>query len=197
MGGQCRLGVGRRESGGKASPRARIDWAAKDRVVAAQGLCGRDRIRTCVGNAGDFTVRSAGSSRVPRHPRLVPDYRRDVHETACRQLRSSPGVPARSALSRAAWRRAERKWSEIPWARARAGTGPRSIASAVRLASDIAPRPSLPFCDRRRKAATQAEIQPRRRTGRDWRQPRPRTPELFLACSSTRVVATLTETVKL
>jgi hypothetical protein len=145
MGGRCRLGVGRRESGGKPGPRPRLDRAAQDCVVAGQELCGRDRIRTCVGNAGDFTVRSAGSSRVPRHPRLVPDYRRDVHETACRQLRSSPGVPARSALSRAAWRRAERKWSEIPWARARAGTGPRSIASAVRLASDIAPRPSSPL----------------------------------------------------
>jgi hypothetical protein len=37
LGGRCRLGVGRRESGGKASPRARIDWAARDRVAAVRG----------------------------------------------------------------------------------------------------------------------------------------------------------------
>jgi hypothetical protein len=70
---------------------------------------------------------------------------RDVHKQPPPQLPPSPGVPACSALSRAAWRRAERKWSEIPWARVRAGTGPRSIASAVRLAGDIAPRPSSPL----------------------------------------------------
>jgi hypothetical protein len=33
-----------------------------------EGKCGRNRIRTCVGNAGDFTGRSAVTPRVPRHP---------------------------------------------------------------------------------------------------------------------------------
>ena len=80
LGGRCRLGVGRRESGGKASPRTRLDWAACDRIAAGQGLCGRDRIRTCVGNAGDFTGRTAVSSRVPSHPSLVPIIARDVHK---------------------------------------------------------------------------------------------------------------------
>jgi hypothetical protein len=79
MGGLCRLGVGRRESGGKASPRARLDRAARDRIAAGQGLCGRDRIRTCVGNAGDFTGRIGVSSRVLVYPRLVPLIARDVH----------------------------------------------------------------------------------------------------------------------
>jgi integrase len=58
MRGWCRLGVGRRESGGKPNPAGTPDRLRGDRVSAAQGLCGRDRIRTCVGNAGDFTDRS-------------------------------------------------------------------------------------------------------------------------------------------
>jgi hypothetical protein len=72
MGGRCRRRVGRRESGGKPDPRTRPDSTADGRVSARQGLCGRDRIRTCVGNAGDFTGRSAGSPRVPAMSRPSP-----------------------------------------------------------------------------------------------------------------------------
>jgi hypothetical protein len=71
MGRRCRLGVGRRESGGKPDPQTSPDWAAQDRIAAGQGGCGRDRIRTCVGNAGDSTGRTAGSPRVLVYPRLV------------------------------------------------------------------------------------------------------------------------------
>jgi Phage integrase family len=70
--GRCRLGVGRRESRGNVGPQARPEQETYDRVVAAQGLCGRDRIRTCVGNAGDFTGRSGGSPQVPSHHLMVP-----------------------------------------------------------------------------------------------------------------------------
>jgi hypothetical protein len=42
--------------------------------------CGRDRIRTCVGNAGDFTGRTANTSRVPFHPYLDPIIASDVHQ---------------------------------------------------------------------------------------------------------------------
>jgi hypothetical protein len=68
MGGRCRRGVGRRESGGKPDPRTRPDWAAHDRIVAGQGGCGRDRIRTCVGNAGDFT----DAPPAPHESRRIP-----------------------------------------------------------------------------------------------------------------------------
>jgi hypothetical protein len=144
MGERCRRGVGWRETGAKPERRTRPELRADGRVFAAQSGCGRDRIRTCVGNAGDFTGRSAATPRVP----AIPAWSWTTAATRinnCRQLRPSPGVPARSALSRAAQRRAEGSRREIPWARARAGTGPRSIASAVRFASDIAPRPSSPF----------------------------------------------------
>jgi hypothetical protein len=87
----CRRGVRWRETGGNRDPAGAPGGPSSSRVSAAQGMCGRDRIRTCVGNAGDFTVRSAGSSRVPRHPRLVPDYRRDVHE----QLSTASAVTRR------------------------------------------------------------------------------------------------------
>jgi hypothetical protein len=60
-------------------PATRLDWASHDRIAPGQGLCGRDRIRTCVGNAGDFTGRSAVTSQVPSHPHLVPIMARDVH----------------------------------------------------------------------------------------------------------------------
>src|SRR5215213_3629072 len=69
MGGRCRLGVGRRESGEKPGPRTRTDQAAQDRIAAGQRLCGRDRIRTCVGNAGDFTDRSLWPLGHPAWPR--------------------------------------------------------------------------------------------------------------------------------
>jgi hypothetical protein len=80
MGGRCRLGVGQGESGGKLDPRTRLDWAAQDRIVAGQGLCGRDRIRTCVGNAGDFTGRLAVASPVPSRPHMTPTIGRDVRK---------------------------------------------------------------------------------------------------------------------
>jgi hypothetical protein len=71
MGGRCRRRVGWRETGGKPDPRTRPDLRADGRISAAQRGCGRDRIRTCVGNAGDFTGRTAVSPRIPSHPHLV------------------------------------------------------------------------------------------------------------------------------
>jgi hypothetical protein len=106
MGGRCRLGVGWRESGGKLDPQSRPDWAAQDRIVAGQGLCGRDRIRTCVGNAGDFTGRTAVASRVPSHPHLVPIIARDVHKWPADSFRRPPASlpvsppPARPSVGR-------------------------------------------------------------------------------------------------
>ena len=106
LGVRCRLGVGRRESGGNISPRARLDWAPRDRIAAGQGLSGRDRIRTCVGNAGDFTGRIAVSPRVPAHPLLIPNIARDVHEWPVdsfgRHLASPPVSPrpARPSVGR-------------------------------------------------------------------------------------------------
>src|SRR4029453_4887709 len=83
-----------------------------------------------------------------------------------------------------------------PWARARAGTGPRSIASAVRLASGHRAPPVVAF------AITGAR--PRRRLGSSGGVGQigscdslAKDPELFLVCSSTQVRAILTETVKL
>jgi hypothetical protein len=90
-------GVGRRESGGKLGPRTRPDYAARDRVVAGQGLCGRDRIRTCVGNAGDFTGRPAVFPRVPFHPLLLPITASDQHRwpvSCSRCPPTAPSVPA-------------------------------------------------------------------------------------------------------
>jgi hypothetical protein len=46
------------------------------------GRCGRDRIRTCVGNAGDFTGRIGVTSRVPFRPHLVPIIAPDVRKRA-------------------------------------------------------------------------------------------------------------------
>jgi hypothetical protein len=66
------VGVRWRETGGKPERQTRPDQMARSRVSAAQKLCGRDRIRTCVGNAGDFTGRTAVTSRVPSYPRLAP-----------------------------------------------------------------------------------------------------------------------------
>jgi hypothetical protein len=87
-------GVGVASGGGKPDPQSRLDWRAHDRITAGQGLCGRDRIRTCVGNAGDLTGRTAVSSRVPSHPHLVPIITRDVHKRpADRFGRPSASVP--------------------------------------------------------------------------------------------------------
>jgi hypothetical protein len=97
MGGRRRLGVGRRESGGKPDSQTRRDGAAQDRIAAGQGLCGRDRIRTCVGNAGDFTGRTAVFPRLPSRPHLVPIIARDVHkrpaDSLCCHLASLPVSP--------------------------------------------------------------------------------------------------------
>ena len=69
--------VGRRLPTGGVGPRARRPHR---RPTAAQWLCGRDRIRTCVGNAGDFTGRSPGSPQVPSCPRLPTTITRDVRK---------------------------------------------------------------------------------------------------------------------
>jgi hypothetical protein len=66
-------GVGWRETGAKPDLRTRPDRRASGDVFAAQRHCGRDRIRTCVGNAGDFTGRTVVSPRVPSYPHLVPN----------------------------------------------------------------------------------------------------------------------------
>jgi hypothetical protein len=61
--------------------------------------CGRDRIRTCEGNAGDFTGRSGGSSRVPLHPHLVPPIACDVDKRHSASPPVSP-CPARPSVGR-------------------------------------------------------------------------------------------------
>jgi hypothetical protein len=156
-------------------PATRLDWASHDRIVAGQGLCGRDRIRTCVGNAGDFTGRTAVSPGVPSRPRLGPDYRSDVHKRPAGSLRhhlASPPVPPCPA--RPGVGRSESGAKSLGLG---SGPGPAPDHRVGGTPRDRA-RPSSP-CDRRREAATQAEIQPRRRTDREWRQPRPRT----MSCS--------------
>jgi hypothetical protein len=96
MGRRCRQRVGRRETGGNPDPRTRPDPTADGHVFAAQGLCGRDRIRTCEGNAGDFTGRTTGSPRVPSHPHPDPMKACDVHKRPAGRFRrpsASPPVP--------------------------------------------------------------------------------------------------------
>jgi hypothetical protein len=66
--------------GAKPGPASQRERAGRNRVSAAQGWCGRDRIRTCEGIAGDFTGRSAVSPQVPSHPHPVPIIARDVHK---------------------------------------------------------------------------------------------------------------------
>ena len=110
------------------------------------------------------------------------------------RLRLSPGILAHSGPSRAAWRRAERKWSES-WL----GPGrdrPQIIASAAPLASDIAAPPVVAFAIV--GARPRRRLKSSRGIGQIWSgDSLPKDPELSLACSSTRVVAILTETVKL
>jgi hypothetical protein len=64
-----RVSVGWASGGGKPEGNSTLEpdlyWTAHDRIVAGQGGCGRDRIRTCVGNAGDFTGRTPSSRRSP------------------------------------------------------------------------------------------------------------------------------------
>jgi hypothetical protein len=92
-----RRGVGWRETGAKPEHRTRPDRTVGSRVFAAQRGCGRDRIRTCVGNAGDFTGRSAVSPRIPSRPHLLPITASDQHKWPVDCLRrppTSPSLPA-------------------------------------------------------------------------------------------------------
>jgi hypothetical protein len=88
-----------RESG----PSRARDRLGASRVSAAQGLCGRDRIRTCVGNAGDFTGRATVASRIPSYPHLAPIIAGDVHKRPADSLRrpsaSLPVSPQPAQLS--------------------------------------------------------------------------------------------------
>jgi hypothetical protein len=194
-GGRCRRRVGRRETGGKPDPRTRLDWAAHDRIVAGQGLCGRDRIRTCVGDAGDFTGRIAITSRVPSRPHMVPVIARDVHKQPVDSFsRPSGPPPVPRCPGRPGVGRSESGAKSLGSGQGR--DRPQIIASAARLASDIAAPPVVAFAI--------AGARPRRRlkssrgVGQIWSgDSLAKDPELFLACSSTRVVAILTETVKL
>jgi hypothetical protein len=94
-------------TGGKSARRTRPDRMAGSRVSAAQKWCGRDRIRTCVGNAGDFTGRTAVTPRVPSHPHLVPAIACDVHKRPVDSFvrpSASPPVPAHLARPNVRWR---------------------------------------------------------------------------------------------
>jgi hypothetical protein len=100
-------GTTRRESEGNSVSRTRPDWVAHDRIRAGQAGCGRDRIRTCVGNAGEFTGRRAASSRVLSDPHLAPMIARRLHEQSGdsfgRHSASRP-VSARPERSGVGWR---------------------------------------------------------------------------------------------
>jgi hypothetical protein len=96
MGGRCRRCVRRREIGGNPGPAMRRDRRHAESVSAGQRQCGRDRIRTCEGNAGDFTGRTVGSSRVPSHPHLAPPIAGDVHKRPVNSFRGhSASCPLR------------------------------------------------------------------------------------------------------
>src|SRR5919112_5517375 len=56
--------------------------------------CGRGRVPTCVGNAGDFTGRTAVSPRVPEHPHLVPIMAHDVQKQHVDGFGPRPASPA-------------------------------------------------------------------------------------------------------
>src|SRR5919112_1793386 len=55
---------------------------------------GRGRVPTCVGNAGDFTGRTAVSPRVPEHPHLVPIMAHDVQKQHVDGFGPRPASPA-------------------------------------------------------------------------------------------------------
>jgi probable HAF family extracellular repeat protein len=103
----CRRRVSWRENGGKPDRAAQPNQTADNRVSARQGWCGRDRIRTCVGEAGGFTGRPTASSRVPLRPRSAPVVGHDVRKRPADSFsrhRASPPVllrPARLGV----WRR--------------------------------------------------------------------------------------------
>jgi len=81
--------------------------------MAAMPHCWQQEAGDFIDNASDFTGRIAVSPRVPSHPHLVPSAARDAHKRpvdCSRRHWASPPVPP----SRAAWRRVERRWSEIP-----------------------------------------------------------------------------------
>jgi Phage integrase, N-terminal SAM-like domain len=75
----------------KPDPRTGPDWAAQDRVVAGQGRCGRDRIRTCVGNAGDLQV----APLAPRGSRPIPTWSRSSLVTCTNDLPTASAVTRR------------------------------------------------------------------------------------------------------
>jgi hypothetical protein len=86
------------EIGATPGPAAAPDGLPGDRVSAAQWRGGRDRIRTCVGDAGDLTGRSAMTSRVLSCPYTVPVVACDVHKRPVDRFGRhsvSPPVPAR------------------------------------------------------------------------------------------------------
>jgi hypothetical protein len=91
MGGRCRRRVWRRESGGKLDPRTRPDWAAHGRILAGQGGCGRDRIRTCVGNAAILQV----AAPAPRGSPAIPAMSRPSPMTCANGLPTVSAVPWR------------------------------------------------------------------------------------------------------
>jgi hypothetical protein len=124
MGGRCRRRVGWREIGGIPDPRTRPDLRADCRVSAAQTKCGRDRIRTCVGNAGDFTGRTAVTPPVPSHPYLFSTIACDVHKQPVDNLRR----PSASLL--------------VPPRPARPSVGPREVGGKSRLLSDQSSTPT-------------------------------------------------------
>jgi hypothetical protein len=101
-----RPGVGWREVGGKSGPQGTRDRLRGSRVSAAQRECGRDRIRTCVGNAGDFTGRTAVTSWVPSYPYLAPIIAGDVHKRPVDSFRCpwaslpAPSRPERPSVGR-------------------------------------------------------------------------------------------------
>jgi hypothetical protein len=66
-----------------AWPRSPVEATSRTVPETCQKLSaglvgGRDRIRTCVGNAGDFTGRIGVTSRVPFQPHLASIIAHDV-----------------------------------------------------------------------------------------------------------------------
>src|SRR4029453_18384456 len=92
--------------GGKPGPAPGCDNPRGSRVSAAQRWCGRDRIRTCGGEAGGFTGRTTVTSPVPSHPHLALMVARDVRKRPVDRVRHHlpslpiPPCPARPGVGR-------------------------------------------------------------------------------------------------